>query len=131
MWGATMLLTYARSCIYDTRYSGQILKRTGTLKQGGNIIPLSIQRGNLQLYIFRGQHITSYILMGGILPPTFVYIRAENWERIFKKTSKTMFYPHKCTIYKARDTKRKKAVQYRYPSRSIFGYRHDAIAIFF
>ena len=69
--GATMLLTYARRCICDARYSGQNLKRVGILRQGGNILPLSIQRGNLQPYIFRGQHITSYILMGGILPPHF------------------------------------------------------------
>lgn len=72
--GATMLLTYARRCICDARYSGQNLKRVGILRQGGNILPLSIQRGNLQPYIFRGQHITSYILMGGILPPPLLLI---------------------------------------------------------
>lgn len=131
MWGGNYVTdlykkVYLRCSLFRAKF-----KTSGYSKARGNILPLSIQRGNLQLYIFRGQHITSYILMGGILPPTFVYIRAKNWERIFKKTSKTMFYPHKCTTHKARGTKRKKAVQCRYLSRSIFGHRHDAIAIFF
>ena len=104
--GATMLLTYARRCICDARYSGQNLKRVGILRQRGNILPLSIQRGNLQPYIFRGATYHVLYIDGWYLtPPTFAYIRAENWERIFKKTFKTMLYPHKCTTHKAQKGK--------------------------
>ena len=127
--GATMLLTYARRCICDARYSGQNLKRVGILRQGGNILPLSIQRGNLQPYIFRGQHITSYILMGGILPPPLLLIyEPKIGNGYLKRLSKRCFIP--TNVLHTRH-KREKAVQYRYLSRSIFGYRHDAIAIFF